>query len=104
MKIGIVGDLHGQFNQVDIQIFNQSEYDLLLFTGDLCRYVNPFETLSVAGRVAELTVPTIVLPGNHDVANSIQFFGEITGRRWVSRLAGWRHLWFHKQVLSGHYS
>jgi uncharacterized protein (TIGR04168 family) len=72
----------------------------VLFVGDLCRFVSARETLALAGRLAQLTTPAIFIPGNHDVANAIQFVAELRGRRWLARLAGGGHVRHHRRLAA----
>ena len=35
VRVGLIGDLHSSWDDADVQHFNESDYDLLLVTGDL---------------------------------------------------------------------
>ncbi|MAT95852.1 MAG: hypothetical protein CL608_01695 [Anaerolineaceae bacterium] len=83
--IGIIGDVHRQFNRHDVTQFNQSDYDLLLFTGDLANYWH-HEGLAVARQMARLDKPALIIPGNHDTLTAPQLLAEI--KQW-SRLRRW---------------
>lgn len=65
VKIGIIGDLHGAFDEADARYFNESDYDLLLFTGDLGSGTQ-HNGLAIARHVARLSKPTLVVAGNND--------------------------------------
>ena len=83
--IAIIGDIHRQFNQHDVALFNQSDYDFLLFTGDLANYWHR-EGLAVARQMARLQKPALIIPGNHDMLTAPQLLAEI--KQW-SRLRRW---------------
>ncbi len=96
--IGIVGDVHRQFDQHDVTQCNQSDYDLLLFTGDLANYWH-YEGLVVARQMARLQKPALIVPGNHDTLTAPQLLAEIKQwprlRRWLAwgqprRLRQWQ--------------
>ena len=98
IQIALIGDIHRQFDQHDITQFNQSDYDLLLFTGDLANYRHR-EGLAVARQMARLQTPALIIPGNHDTLTAPQLLAEIKQwprlRRWLSwgqprRLRQWR--------------
>lgn len=85
VQITIIGDIHRQFNQHDVTQFNQSDYDLLLFTGDLANYWH-HEGLAIARQMAKLKKPALIIPGNHDTLTAPQLLAEI--KQW-SRLRRW---------------
>ncbi|MES1934881.1 metallophosphoesterase [Salinisphaera hydrothermalis] len=82
MQIGIIGDIHGAWDERDTAFFNASGYDALLFVGDFARVVN---SRPVAQRLARLTLPAWAIPGNHDATTLPQLIAEIRGRRWATR-------------------
>ncbi|HNC01558.1 MAG TPA: metallophosphoesterase, partial [Leptospiraceae bacterium] len=75
MKIAIIGDVHGFWNEFDVEYFNQSDYDFILFTGDLRSYTEKESV--VAERISFLEKQAFVIPGNTDTSNSFQAAGEI---------------------------
>ncbi len=75
MKIAIIGDVHGFWNERDTAYFNQSDYDFILFTGDLRSYTE--SEASVAVRISALSKKSFVIPGNTDTSNLFQAAGEI---------------------------
>ena len=83
VKIAIIGDIHHQFTQFDVAYFNNSDYDLLLCTGDL-----PFhgsqKDQELASRLAALEKPALLIPGNHDCVNMAQFIAEAKGMAWLA--------------------
>lgn len=64
-KIALIGDLHGTWNARDNDFFNEADYDLLLFVGDLGSGTLGNE-LSVIRLISHVRVPGLVLPGNND--------------------------------------
>lgn len=87
-KIAIIGDVHSFWTEYDTQYFNDSDYDLLLFTGDLPRIVGGVKD---AALLAELTKPGILIPGNHDAATVPQFLAELKNYQWLCRLTATGH-------------
>jgi uncharacterized protein (TIGR04168 family) len=88
IQIALIGDIHRQFNQQDVTQFNQSDYDLLLFTGDLANYW-PREGLAVARQMARLQKPALIIPGNHDTLTAPQLLAEIKQWPWLRRWLAW---------------
>ncbi|MBL4867690.1 MAG: metallophosphoesterase [Pseudomonadales bacterium] len=82
-KIAIIGDVHSFWNDFDIQYFNNSDYDYLLFTGDLPRF---FGGVSDAKKLAALSKPAFVIPGNHDGSNVKQFVAELRNKTFLSQI------------------
>lgn len=97
-EIAIIGDIHGAFDDTDIAAFNQSPYDLLLFTGDLPGFPWARRLRPVAQRLARLQKPALLIPGNHDIHNPLQFLAAIFRWGWLARPAGWR-MPAHHQAL-----
>lgn len=64
-KIALIGDLHGKWTARDNEFFNDADYDLLLFVGDLGSGTLGNE-LSILRLISEVRVPGLVLPGNND--------------------------------------
>jgi len=84
MKLAVIGDIHGFWDNRDTAFFNHSDYDGLLFVGDLARMTN---SLPVARELAGLTLPAWVMPGNHDAVTLMQPMAEIRNRRLLRELA-----------------
>jgi uncharacterized protein (TIGR04168 family) len=106
IQIAIIGDIHRQFNQYDVTQFNQSDDDLLLFTGDLANYRHR-EGLVMARQLAQLQKPGLIIPGNHDTITALQLLAEIKQwprlRRWLAwgqprRLRQWQRALGQVQV------
>jgi uncharacterized protein (TIGR04168 family) len=73
-KLAVIGDVHSRWTDFDIRYFNASDYDALLFTGDLPRVVGGIRE---AHALAGLHKPAIVVPGNHDGVTLHQFLAEL---------------------------
>lgn len=71
--IALIGDLHGSWDEREVRTFNASDYDLLIFTGDLGSGTAQ-NGVAIARSMAGLTKPTLVMPGNNDAP----FLPEIT--------------------------
>lgn len=63
-RIAVIGDVHGLWTEADRAWFDASDYDLILFVGDLASYRR--DGLEVARSIARLGKPTFLMPGNHD--------------------------------------
>ncbi len=85
IHIGIIGDVHRLFNQFDVDMFNQSDYSLLLFVGDLSNYRHQ-DGVKMARIMAKLTKPTLFIPGNHDTVHGLQLLAEIKQYRFLTKL------------------
>jgi len=89
-KLAIVGDLHGHFTDDDVDYFNRSPYDLLLFVGDMGSGTRK-DGLSIIRRVARLKKPTLIMPGNNDALHLPDLAAELTyqaGRREILQALG----------------
>jgi uncharacterized protein (TIGR04168 family) len=71
-NIAVIGDVHLAFNQRDVQWFNASGYDLLLFVGDLAQYTGRGGR-RISRILGQLTKPGLVIPGNHDNEQAIEW-------------------------------
>ena len=85
LKLAVIGDLHHDFADFDVAYFNASTYDLLLLTGDL-PYQGSKQDQQLVERLAALTKPALLIPGNHDCITYSQFIAEVKG---LARLASW---------------
>jgi uncharacterized protein (TIGR04168 family) len=77
--IGVIGDVHLFWDDVDVEFFNDAGYDLLLFVGDLAGYTQTLG-LRVARSLRKLRVPAMCIPGNHDGLHALQLGAEIAPR------------------------
>lgn len=76
LRIGVVGDVHGQFDAIDARLLDAHGYDLLLFVGDFAGY-RQSEALRVAEAMRGLRTPAIAIPGNHDGVTAVQLLSEV---------------------------
>ncbi len=76
IKIILIGDVHTYFTEADVNFFNQSDADLILFVGDLANYREK-EGIDAAQIISGITKPAIFIPGNHDTVTAVQLLAEI---------------------------
>lgn len=76
MRIGVVGDVHRCFDEVDVEQLDGLGYAAILFVGDIAGYFHG-GGVETAGIIAELSTPALVIPGNHDAANVGQMAAEV---------------------------
>jgi len=85
MRLAVIGDIHGFWDDRDTEYFNDSDYDGVLLVGDLPPLTNG---IKVAKSIAGLTKPAWLIPGNHDGVTTLQLLAELKGwprmRRWTS--------------------
>ena len=74
---GIVGDVHLAWSDVDVRQLNATDYERVLFVGDLAAYRHR-GGLDVARSIAKLERPALLMPGNHDGVHLGQLVAEIT--------------------------
>ena len=74
-KVAVVGDVHLHFNHHDVAFFNASDYDALLFVGDLINYRGA-AIRDVTSSLRQLSLPSFIIPGNHDCGNVFQLVAE----------------------------
>lgn len=74
MKFALIGDIHGYWNERDIDYFNTSDYDYLFFTGDLLG--SPFLKKP---DFSNLKKRSYLIPGNWDGTSFWGIFGEVLG-------------------------
>jgi uncharacterized protein (TIGR04168 family) len=84
-QLALVGDLHSWWRDADTEYFNDSAYELLLFTGDLGSS-GPQNGVAVARSLARLARPTLVMMGNNDAAEYSRITAELCYRRGRERL------------------
>lgn len=88
-RIGVIGDLHTHWDDVDVAQFAGSNYDLLFFVGDLGGGT-PESTLRVARTIARLNRPALVMPGNNDTGDMSALAAELSHRAGLNRLNAMR--------------
>lgn len=89
IRIAVIGDLHTHWDDHDVVYFNGSDYDLLLFTGDLGGGSRD-STLRVARTMSKLAKPALVMPGNNDVGDVDELAAELAHRSAMRRFAAAR--------------
>ncbi len=70
-----MGDVHLDFDDVDVAQLDARGYAVLFFVGDIATYSHK-AGLEVARAIARLRTPALVIPGNHDAANVFQMAAE----------------------------
>ncbi|TGK00719.1 hypothetical protein EHO59_12315 [Leptospira semungkisensis] len=78
LKIALVGDVHGFWNSSDTRFFSESDYDALVFTGDLGT-ISARSCLSIAKRISKVSKPGFLIPGNNDGPSILARLAEIFG-------------------------
>lgn len=76
MRLGVVGDVHLDFDEVDAEQLDAAGYDAILFVGDLAAYSHR-GGLQVARAIAGLKTRALVIAGNHDAAHVGQMAAEV---------------------------
>jgi uncharacterized protein (TIGR04168 family) len=85
LRLAVVGDVHGFWDEADSRYFNQAAYAAVLFTGDLAPLIG---SLPTARGLADLRVPAYLIPGNHDATGALQFLAELRGHERLAALLG----------------
>ncbi len=80
----MIGDLHGAWSDFDAAYLNGSDYDGVLFVGDLGRGEDT--TRRIARQIEKLDPPTLVLPGNADAPHAAVLNAEFSLRRGLDQL------------------
>ena len=99
-SIAVIGDIHLQYDEWDTHFLNESDYDLVLFVGDLSEIFHPKEALVIAGMLSKLEKPAIIVPGNHDVHNVLQIIAESVHSRLLAFLSGYYHFEYHERLAA----
>jgi uncharacterized protein (TIGR04168 family) len=86
IKIAIIGDNHRHFTLADVATLNHSDYDLVLITGDLVDF-RAHDAFPIADLLAQLKMPALLIPGNHDCTNITQFLAEVKGINWLAEVS-----------------
>ncbi|MBP6682169.1 MAG: metallophosphoesterase [Halioglobus sp.] len=89
IAIGVVGDLHTHWDDVDVAQFDGSNYDLLFFTGDLGGGTRD-SSLRMARVMSRLSKPALVMPGNNDTGDIAELAAELSYRSGINWLAAAR--------------
>jgi uncharacterized protein (TIGR04168 family) len=75
LSIALIGDLHGHWSEADVAYFNASDYELLLFTGDLGSGTRK-NGVDIARSVARLDKRALVVAGNNDAPHRLEIAAE----------------------------
>lgn len=97
-QIAIIGDVHEQWGAADNAYFNSSDYDLLLFVGDLTSIASLRRTPSIATRLSRLRKQALLIAGNHDVHKLVQLVAEVLDHERLMWWSGARHAAFHERL------
>lgn len=91
--IAVIGDIHGDFTDHDVETFNGSDVDLILIVGDVERIgTSPISSKArVASTLARLNKPTLLIPGNHDGVRLPQLVTEAIGLKRTATIIGFGH-------------
>lgn len=73
-----------QFDAGDVRYFNASDYDALLFVGDLAAR-NPDSIFNLLPLLNQLIKPAYLIPGNNDTTGVRALLGEITQNQFLIR-------------------
>ncbi len=84
IRIAAFGDIHGSFDDEDIRMVQNADYDLALVVGDLPGRTHA-GTLEMARRIARISKPVYFMPGNHDGVSLIQLIAELQGNAALSQ-------------------
>ena len=91
MHLAIIGDIHKAWDDFDVEYFNRSQVDAILFVGDLPGRSHR-GTTDVAARMARVERPAFYMPGNHDGVSLGQFMGELRqNEKWIEKYARRQH-------------
>ncbi len=72
-----MGDIHGFWTWVDTEYFSKSNYDSVIFTGDLGNN-RPGNANKIAQLISKVRKPKYLILGNHDTTSIPQLLMEIT--------------------------
>lgn len=75
LRLGVIGDVHMQWDDEDTALLDAQGYDWLLIVGDLGGYRSRGAE-EVARRMARLATPALAIAGNHDAVNAAQLISE----------------------------
>ncbi len=82
VNIAVIGDIHLMWDSTDIEFFNQSDYDHVLFVGDLPAR-DPGKVNDIAARLAEVNKSSFYMFGNHDAVTIPQLAAEVMQQQWL---------------------
>ncbi|BDA80422.1 hypothetical protein LPTSP3_g33520 [Leptospira kobayashii] len=76
MKFALIGDIHGFWNEKDVEYFNNSDYDFLFFAGDFGK-LGSFGKIGFDFSLQGLQKKAYLVPGNWDGTNVLGLLGEV---------------------------
>jgi uncharacterized protein (TIGR04168 family) len=85
VKVALIGDLHSSWDAADAKYFNGSDYELLLFTGDLGSGQRR-DGVELARSLSRLNRPTLVMLGNNDATEHARISAELSYQQGRARL------------------
>ncbi len=75
MKLALLGDIHSYFDEFDVDYFNKSDYDYILFTGDLADFFHIKKKFY--NFLNQLNKKCFLIWGNHDGFSFFEVISEI---------------------------
>lgn len=84
-RIGIIGDLHTHWDDVDVHQIGNRQYDLLYFVGDLGGGTSS-SSLRMARSISRLRQPTLVMPGNNDTFDINELAAELNHQQGINKI------------------
>lgn len=75
MKLALLGDIHGYFDEFDVHYFNESDYDYILFTGDLADFLHISKRFY--SYLKQLNKKCFLMWGNHDGFSFFEVVSEL---------------------------
>ncbi|MDB4976971.1 MAG: putative transcripton factor for heterocyst differentiation DevT [Myxococcaceae bacterium] len=89
IRLGLIGDLHGSWDDWDTRYFSASDYALLLFMGDLGSSAGE-NGVRIARSIGRIDKRALIMPGNNDVHLASRIAAELGHQRglWALRKVG----------------
>ncbi|MDB4986326.1 MAG: putative transcripton factor for heterocyst differentiation DevT [Myxococcaceae bacterium] len=89
IRLGLIGDLHGSWDDWDARYFSESDYALLLFMGDLGSSSGD-NGVRIARSIGRIEKAALVMPGNNDARLASNIAAELGHQRglWALRRVG----------------
>jgi uncharacterized protein (TIGR04168 family) len=75
VKLALIGDVHGYFDDFDVKYFNQSDYDYILFTGDIPDFFHL--SFKAYKKISQLNKNVFLIGGNHDGFTFFEVISEL---------------------------
>lgn len=90
MKIAVIGDVHGFWENKDTEYFNASNYDAIFFVGDLKGRTQK-SLLRIIPHLQKLSKPVYFSYGNWDTTNLAQMAGEVFHKKFLVNWGAKKH-------------